>query len=200
MKHLAVAIALLVAACGSKEDEKKKAPTDDKKVDEKKPPTDDKKVEPPAAPVDPATFVDLDLSPVARLAGHTVKAPPGATLAADQPPFGEDKPAGGVISKDGFALHLWWSTTGGERTVLPMRADMEGLGAYVETACNPDLCEYTLEKDGAKKHGFFRPVDRRDDADLSASDAQLLCGPAKELASAEALAPYKAACDTVKRK
>ena len=82
----------------------------------------------------------------------------------------------------------------------PMRAEMTGGGKYVETTCNPDLCEYTIEAGGTKTHGFFRPVDRRDDADLSAKDSQLLCGPAKEVATPAALAPYRAACDSVARK
>jgi hypothetical protein len=196
MKHTAVMIALLAAACGGekKDESKKEAP----KAEEKKP--EEKKVEPPAPPVDPATFVDADLSSLPALAGHTVKAPPGATLTADAPPFGEDKPKGAVLASGGFALHLWWSTTGGERTVKPMEADLKGGGKYAETSCNPDLCEYTIDAGGTKTHGFFKPVDRRDDADLSASDSQLLCGPAKEVASPEALAPYRAACDTVARK
>lgn len=143
MKHVALSIALLAAACGSKEEKKDEAAKADPTAAEKKA-APEKKAEPAPAPVDPATFVDVDLSSVPRLAGHTAKAPPGATVTADPPGFGDEGITGGVIAKDGFALHLWWSTTGGERTVLPMKADLEGRGKYVETACNPDLCEYTI--------------------------------------------------------
>jgi hypothetical protein len=202
MKHLAVTIALLAAACGGKEDEQKKeAP----KAGETKPgeaKADEEKPEPKPAPVDPATFVDVDLSSVPVLAGLAVKAPPGATVTADPPGFGEDAAQGAVIAQGGFALHLWRSTIGGERTVLPMKADMEGSGKYVETKCEPGsgLCEYVIEKGAAKTFGFFRSIDGMGSEQLNDVHGQLLCGPAREVATADELAPYRAACDTVKKK
>ena len=201
MKHLAVAIALL-AACGSKEDEKKKeAPKAEETKPEEKQPEQTKPEEKPA-PVDPATFVDVDLSSVPVLAGVAVKAPPGATVTADPAGFGDDASQGAVIAQGGFALHLWRSTIGGERTVLPMKADMEGGGKYVETKCEPGtgLCEYVIEKGASKTFGFFRSIDGMESEKLNDVAGQLLCGPAKEVATVEELAPYRAACDTVKKK
>lgn len=194
MKLPAAALfALLAAGCGDKKDEA--AP--EAKAAPAKPQAEPAK--PAPAPVDPASFVAIDLSAVPALAGVAAKGPPGATVTPDDPPFGEDAPVGAVIAHDDFALHLWWSTTGGERTVLPMKVDMEGRGKYVETTSTPGLIEYTIEGD-AKSYGFFRPIDGFRKSELNDMHGQLLCGPAREVASPEALAPYRAACDAVAKK
>lgn len=210
MKHLAVTLALLAAACGAKKDDPKNDPKNDQKNEKQdepapeakaKEPAAEKKPEPPA-PVDPATFVDVDLSSVPALAGVAAKAPPGATVTADPPGFGEDVSHGAVVAQGGFALHLWWSTIGGERTVLPMKTEMEGSGKYVETACEPGtgLCEYAIEKGASRTFGFLQSIDGMSKGKLDDIHGQLLCGPAKEVASEEALAPYRAACAAVKKK
>jgi hypothetical protein len=199
---LLAAAAIASTACSKDPASAEKKPPEPKPVEKDR--SEEKK---PEAPIDPATFVAADLSSVPALAGHTAKAPPGAKVTADAVP-GEPKPKGAVLAKDDFALHLWWGTIGGQRTSLPMTAAMkaemkgEGNAKYVETACEPGsgTCDYTIEAGGRKRYGFFRQVDRRDDADLSSGDSQLLCGPANEVASAEALAPYRAACASVARK
>lgn len=196
MKKLLLVVAVVTSACGGKKDEKnedqaaKPAPG---KAAEKKP------APPPAAPVDPATFVEIDLSSVPAIAGATAKAPPGAKLTPDRT-FGSDPVQGAVIEQGDFALHLWRGTTGGERTVMPMKVEMEGGGKYTETTSEPSLVEYTIETNGTKTYGFFRPIDGLREGELNDMHAQFLCGNARPVATPEALAPYRAACDSVKKK
>jgi hypothetical protein len=174
---------LLLAACGS--EDRKNAP----------PPSPRPASAPAPAPVpiDPTTFVAVDLSSIPVLADATVKAPPGATVTADRRLPGEDASVGAVIAAGDFALHLWRGTTGGERTIRPMRSS-----SYVETTSTPELIVYTL---GPDAFGFFRPIPAFDNLGAGIGEGdQLLCGPAHEVATADALAPYQAACDSVARK
>lgn len=196
----AALVVLLAGACGDKKGEPAPADVEPAPARKDVEPAPAEQDEPAPAPVDPAAFVAIDLAAVPALAGVAAKGPPGATVIPDAPPFGEDAPLGAVISQGGFSLHLWWSTTGGERTTRPMQADLEGRGTYVETTSRPDLVEYTVEGAGKTTYGFFRPIDGfRKDA-LNDPHGQLLCGPAGEVASPEALAPYRAACDAVAKK
>ena len=151
-----------VTACGgdAKKDEKKveaKAPTKAAEPEKAaaKPEEPVKAPEPaPAAPADPATFVAVDLSAVATLAAYTINGPPGAAVKPDEVEFGKDAPRGVVIEKDGFKLHLWRGTIGGERTTMPMRGQMEGF-KYSETKNEgaKGLLEYAIEKGGKTSVG-----------------------------------------------
>lgn len=198
---LAAALALALAACKKKEEARPAAATPTPAAAPAAPtapeaaaPSGKRAPPPSSAPVDPAAFVPVDVSGIAALAGVTVKGPPGATVTADEPGYNQDKPTGATIASGDFVLHLWHSTVGGERTALPITAEMQN-GTYVETTSTPELVEYTIEIAGAKTYGFLRPI-----AGFTEMGDQLLCGPAKPQATAEALAPYRAACDTVGKK
>lgn len=207
--HQLLALALLCStACGepAKSDAKKTEVTKaDTKVDAKAAP-DAKAKAPeakapeaapaaaPAAPVDPATFEPVDLASVAVLAKYTVKAPPGSKVTPDAPGFGADAPGGAVIEKDGFKLHLWSSTIGAERTVMPMRAQQE-TSKYTETKNEGEkgLLEYTFEKDGKTTYGYIQ-------AKFSTLKGSILCGNQDGVADAAALEPYRKACETLAEK
>lgn len=215
MKHprrssliLPLTLFALICAC----DEKKDAPADGKpgaatKAEAK--PADAKaskaepqakaepKVEsppPPPANVDPASFVAVDLSTVAALATYTVNGPPGATVTADRLRLGETVATGAVVAKDGFKLHLWVGTIGGERTGVPMRAKAFG-STYAETKLEGDkgLFEYSLTKDGKTTLGYIQ-------SKFSTPKGSLLCGTAEPVADAAALEPYRKACESLAEK
>lgn len=164
---------------------KPEAPPMDQPAKPAPPPT------PTAAPIDPATFVPIDVSGVAALAKVTIKGPPGANVTADEPHFGKDKPEGVTITSGDWSLHLYRGTLGGERTGLPIMAQSVN-GKYAETVSNEKLVEYTITTPDKTTYGFVRPVI----TPLDGTD-QVLCGPARELASADGFAAYRAACDTV---
>jgi hypothetical protein len=153
-----------------------------------------KPVEPPK-PVDPATFVAADLSGVATLAPYTINAPPAATVKPDEVSFGKDAPMGVTIEKDGFKLHVWRGTIGGERTTLPMRGQMEGF-KYSETKNEGEkgLLEYAIEKDGKTTVGYIQAKFS------SLKEESILCGNADFVADAAALEPYKKACESLAKK
>ena len=203
--HQLLVLALLCsAACGgepAKSDAKKTEVTKadakaapDAKAPEVKAPEAKAPEAAPAAPVDPATFEPVDLASVAVLAKYTVKAPPGAKVTADAPGFGADAPGGAVIEKDGFKLHLWSSTIGEERTVMPMRAQQDS-SKYAETKNEGEkgLLEYTFEKDGKTTHGYIQ-------AKFSTLKGSILCGNQDGVADPAALEPYRKACETLAEK
>ncbi|MBK7830584.1 hypothetical protein [Nannocystis sp.] len=206
--YLAVAVLCsAVTACGgdTKKDEKKveaKAPAKAAEPEKAaaKPEEPAKPVAPaapaaPAAPVDPATFVAADLSGVATLAPYTINGPPGATVTPDEVSFGKDAPMGVVIAKDGFKLHVWRGTIGGERSTMPMRGQMEGF-KYSETKNEGEkgLLEYAIEKDGKTSVGYIQAKFS------SLKDESVLCGNADPVADAAALEPYKKACESLAAK
>lgn len=146
--------------------------------------------------VDPATFTAVDLAAVPALADVAAVAPPGATVTPDDPSFDDQKVHGAVIAAGDFRLHVWHGTVGGERTTVPMKAKMlDDKAVYTETKSEPTLVEYTLESGGAKTFGYFQPIEG-----WTTNGDQLLCGTAAPVASAEALAPYRAACGQIKKK
>jgi hypothetical protein len=199
-----LSVLMSVAACGEKpagdagkkvEAKAPEAKAPEAKAPEAKAPETKEAAPPPAAPVDPATFTAVDLSSVAALAKYTVNGPPGAKVTADPPKLGEKEATGAVVEEDGFKLHLWRSTIGEERTVLPMQANMEG-GKYTETRNEGEkgLLEYTLEKGGKTGHAYIQ-------AKFSTvKDGSLLCGNAEPLADAAALEPYRKACESLAEK
>lgn len=204
--YLAVAVLCsAVIACGgeTKKDEKKveaKAPAKAAEPEKAaaKPEEPAKAPTPapvPAAPVDPATFVAADLSGVATLAPYTINGPPGATVTPDAVSFGKDAPMGVVIAKDGFKLHVWRGTIGGERTTIPMRGQVEGF-KYSETKNEGEkgLLEYAIEKDGKTSVGYIQAKFS------SLKDESVLCGNADPVADAAALEPYKKACESLAKK
>jgi len=203
--YLAVAVLCsAVTACGgdAKKDEKKveaKAPAKAAEPEKAaaKPEEPVKAPEPvaAAAPVDPATFVAVDLSVVATLAAYTINGPPGAAVKADEVEFGKDAPRGVVIEKDGFKLHLWRGTIGGERTTMPMRGQMEGF-KYSETKNEGEkgLLEYAIEKGGKTSVGYIQAKFS------SLKEDSVLCGNADPVADAAALEPYKKACESLAEK
>lgn len=205
LHQLLALILLCSAACGepAKPDAKKTEATKvDPKIEAKAAP-ETKAADPkapvaapvaPAVPVDPATFEPVDLASVAVLAKYTVKAPPGAKVTPDAPGFGADAPAGAVIEKDGFKLHLWSSTIGEERTVMPMRAQQDN-SKYAETKNEGEkgLLEYTFEKDGKTTHGYIQ-------SKFSTLKGSILCGNQEGVADAAALEPYRKACETLAEK
>ena len=192
-----------VTACGgdAKKDEKKveaKAPTKAAEPEKAaaKPEEPVKAPEPaPAAPADPATFVAVDLSAVATLAAYTINGPPGAAVKPDEVEFGKDAPRGVVIEKDGFKLHVWRGTIGGERSTMPMRGQMEGF-KYSETKNEGEkgLLEYAIEKDGKTSVGYIQAKFS------SLKEDSVLCGNADPVADAAALEPYKKACESLAEK
>ena len=201
--HQLLVLALLCsAACGepAKPDAKKTEVTKaDAKVEAKaapevKAPEVKAPEAAPAAPVDPATFEPVDLASVAVLAKYTVKGPPGAKVTPDAPGFGDDAPGGAVIEKDGFKLHLWSSTIGAERTVMPMRAQQDS-SKYTETKNEGEkgLLEYTFEKDGKTTHGYIQ-------AKFSTLKGSILCGNQDGVADPAALEAYRKACETLAEK
>jgi hypothetical protein len=149
---------------------------------------------PPPANVDPASFVAVDLASVAALAKYTVNGPPGATVTADRPPLGETAPTGAVVGQDGFKLHLWHGTIGGERAGVPMRAKAFG-STYAETKLEGDkgLLEYSLTKNGKTTLGYIQ-------SKFSTLKGSLLCGTAEPVADAAALEPYRKACESLAEK
>lgn len=191
--------ALALVACGKKDEAPAAKPAPAPAEAAKPAPVPaDKPVTPPPAPapaaLDAAAFVPVDLSSVKALANVTAKAPAGATVTPDDPSFNETEPDGAVIAHGDFALHLRRGTVGGERTALPIMAQMEE-AKYAELTSNEKLVDYTFEKAGTLRYGFVRPIDG-----FNERGEQLLCGPAKPLATADALTIYRQACDQVGKK
>lgn len=208
--HLtALTFAILVAACDSKSEPAKAGATKtaakdaapgkatpnakpDAEADAK---SEAKPIVPaPPAPIDVSTFAPVDLSSIAALAKYTVNGPPGATITPDRVPFGETEPPGAAIVEDGFALHVWRSSIGAERTVIPMDAKMKG-ATYTETKLDTDKgqLDYTITEGGTVTHGWIQ-------AKFSTLKGSVLCGPQTPVAAAEALEPYKQACATLAEK
>ncbi|MCY1057707.1 hypothetical protein [Nannocystis sp. SCPEA4] len=148
----------------------------------------------PPKPADPSTFVPADLSAVPALAKYTVNAPAGATVTPDAPKFGETEATGAVIEKDGFKLHVWVGTIGGERTGFPIRAQQDK-SKYVELKNEGEkgLLDYSFEKDGKTTLGHIT-------AKFSTLKGSILCGNAEPVADTATLEPYKKACETLVEK
>lgn len=206
----AVVLCTSLAACGgaaTKTEEKKtdakaaakvepaKAAAKDEKPAEAVKPVEAVKPAEPLPPLDPATFVAADLSGVATLAAYTVNAPPGAPVKPDEVRFGKDAPMGVTIEKDGFKLHVWRGTIGGERTTFPIRGQQEGF-KYTETKNEGEkgLLEYAIEKDGKTRVGYIQAKFS------SLKDESILCGNAEPVADEAALAPYRKACESLAKK
>ena len=153
---------------------------------------------PPAAPaIDPATFVAVDVKAVAAIADAVVMAPPGAKVEPDQPSFGDQQVKGAVIAAGDFRLHVWHSTIGGERTAAEMTAKItDAKAVYTELNHEVTTVDYAVESGGQKRFGYFQALDGWDELKLG---DQVLCGPERTVASADALAPYRAACGMIKR-
>lgn len=202
IKRSLVLSLLVFTACGGQTETTTKKSEPAKVAEAKTPPAPTKvdappKVEtpPPApAPVDPATFTAADLSKIAAISKYTVNAPPGATVTADTPSFGKTDPEGAVLAKDGFKLHVWKGTIGGERTGNPIRAQADG-SKYTETKNEGEkgLLEYTYEKNGKTTYGYIA-------AKFSGKDGSVLCGNADPVADAAALDAYRKACETLAEK
>lgn len=153
---------------------------------------------PPAAPaIDPATFVAVDVKAVAAIADVVVMGPPGAKVEPDQPSFGDQQVKGAVIVAGDFRLHVWHSTIGGERTAAEMAAKIaDDKAVYTELEHEITKVTYSVESGGEKRFGYFQALDGWDDLKLG---DQVLCGAERPVASADALAPYRAACGMIKR-
>lgn len=197
--RIVLPILLATAACGGKKSDDKSsaakpapaAPTPAAAAPPTPPP-------PPAAPtIEPASFVAIDVKAVAAIADAVVMGPPGAKVEPDQPDFGDQKIKGAVIAAGDFRLHVWHSTIGGERTAAEMMAKItDDKAVYTELTHELTRVDYTVESGGQKRFGYFQALDGW--SDLKLGD-QVLCGPERTVATAEALAPYRAACGMIKR-
>ena len=200
MDHrILIALILATAACGSKKPDdppstaKPAAPPATAPPAASPPPA----AVPPPATLDPASFVEVDVKAVAAIADAVVLAPPGAKVEPDQPSFGDQQVKGAVIAAADFRLHVWHSTIGGERTTAEMMAKMtDAKAVYTEVVNEVTKVEFTVESGGQKRYGYFQALAGW--RDLERGD-QVLCGPERPVASSEALAPYRAACELIKR-
>lgn len=188
---------LVAAACGGKKSDDKPSAAKPAPAAPTPAPAPTPPPPPPAPTLDPATFVAVDVKAVAAIADAVVMAPPGATVEPDQPDFGDQKVKGAVIVAGDFRLHVWHSTIGGERTAAEMAAKIaDDKAVYTELEHEITKVTYSVESGGEKRFGYFQALDGWDDLKLG---DQVLCGAERTVASADALAPYRAACGMIKR-